>query len=142
MRHGRDIVSWQHCIMGARCVKPPDFARELVPDGALLFCSNALLGSFHLFSFGLDMCYIIVYTIFKQGSISNEKSYSIHELSNDTETVLSFVAAEHLAVITENGKPSALMIGVSEENFEETLSILKQMKDMHKNQRENEKVGS
>ena len=34
------------------------------------------------------------------------------------------------------------MIGVSEENFEETLSILKQMKDMHKNQRENEKVGS
>lgn len=70
------------------------------------------------------------------------KSYSIHELSNDTETVLSFVAAEHLAVITENGKPSALMIGVSEENFEETLSILKQMKDMHKNQRENEKVGS
>ena len=68
--------------------------------------------------------------------------YSIHELSNNTETVLSSVAAEHLVVITENGKPSALMIEVSEENFEETLSILKQMKDMHKNQRENEKVGS
>ena len=39
--------------------------------------------------------------------------YSIHELSNNTETVLSSVAAEHLVVITENGKPSALMIEVS-----------------------------
>ena len=66
--------------------------------------------------------------------------YSIHELSNNTETVLSSVAAEHLVVITENGKPSALMVGVSEENFEETLSILKQMKVMRKNQREDENV--
>ena len=66
--------------------------------------------------------------------------YSIHELSNNTETVLSSVAAEHLVVITENGKPSALMIEVSEENFEETLSILKQMKGMRKNQREDENV--
>ena len=66
--------------------------------------------------------------------------YSIHELSNNTETVLSSVAAEHLVVITENGKPSALMVGVSEENFEETLSILKQMKDMRKNQREDVNV--
>lgn len=66
--------------------------------------------------------------------------YSIHELSNNTETVFSSVAAEHLVVITENGKPSALMIEVSEENFEETLSILKQMKDMRKNQREDENV--
>lgn len=66
--------------------------------------------------------------------------YSIHELSNNTETVLSSVAAEHLVVITENGKPSALMIEVSEENFEETLSILKQMKVMHKNQGKDENV--
>lgn len=66
--------------------------------------------------------------------------YSIHELSNNTETVFSSVAAEHLVVITENGKPSALMIEVSEENFEETLSILKQMKVMRKNQREDENV--
>lgn len=66
--------------------------------------------------------------------------YSIHELSNNTETVLSSVAAEHLVVITENGKPSALMIEVSEENFEETLSILKQMKVMRNNQREDENV--
>ena len=66
--------------------------------------------------------------------------YSIHELSNNTETVLSAVAAEHLVVITENGKPSALMIEVSEENFEETFSILKQMKVMRKNQREDENV--
>lgn len=66
--------------------------------------------------------------------------YSIHKLSNNTETVLSSVAAEHLVVITENGKPSALMIEVSEENFEETLSILKQMKVMRNNQREDENV--
>ena len=66
--------------------------------------------------------------------------YSIHELSNNTEIVLFSVAAEHLVVITENGKPSALMIEVSEGNFEETLSILKQMKVMHKNQREDENV--
>ena len=66
--------------------------------------------------------------------------YGIHELSNNTETVLSSVAAEHLVVITENGKPSALVIEVSEENFEETLSILKQMKVMRKNQREDENV--
>ena len=66
--------------------------------------------------------------------------YSIHELSNNTETVLSSVAAEHLVVITENGKPFALMIEVSEENFEETLSILKQIEEKHKNQREDENV--
>lgn len=66
--------------------------------------------------------------------------YSIHEVSNNAETVLSSVAAEHLVVITENGKPSALMIKVSEENFEETLSILKQIEEKHKNQREDENV--
>lgn len=53
--------------------------------------------------------------------------YGIRELSNNTKTVLSSVTPENLVVITDNGKPTALMIKLSEETFEETLSMWKQM---------------
>lgn len=53
--------------------------------------------------------------------------YGIRELSNNTKTVLSSVDSGNQVVITDNGKPTALMIKISEENFEETLSLLKQM---------------
>lgn len=68
--------------------------------------------------------------------------YGIRELSNNTKTVLSSVTPENLVVITDNGKPTALMIKISEDTFEEVLLLWKQVESMRKNQRENKKYGS
>ena len=40
--------------------------------------------------------------------------YGIRELSNNTKAVMTNLAANKKAVITDNGKPSALMIGINE----------------------------
>ena len=68
--------------------------------------------------------------------------YGIRELSNNTKTVLSSVTPENLVVITDNGKPTALMIKISEDTFEEVLLLWKQVESMRTNQRENKKYGS
>lgn len=68
--------------------------------------------------------------------------YGIRELSNNTKSVLSSVTPENLVVITDNGKPTALMIKISEDTFEEVLLLWKQVESMRKNQRENKKYGS
>lgn len=70
------------------------------------------------------------------------KFYGIRELSNNTKTVLSSVAEENLVVITDNGKPTALMVQISEDTFEEVLFLWKQVGNMRTNQRENENYGS
>lgn len=68
--------------------------------------------------------------------------YGIRELSNNTKSVLSSVTPENLVVITDNGKPTALMIKISEDTFEEVLLLWKQVESMRTNQRENKKYGS
>ena len=68
--------------------------------------------------------------------------YGIRELSNNTKSVLSSVNKKNLVVITDNGKPTALMIKISEDTFEEVLLLWKQVESMRKNQRENKKYGS
>lgn len=68
--------------------------------------------------------------------------YGIRELSNNTKTVLSSVTPENLVVITDNGKPTALMIKISEDTFEEVLLLWKQVESMRITQRENKKYGS
>ena len=53
---------------------PLFLSRELeLPDGFLsCFTAMSFPDRFVVFSFGLDMCYIIVYTLFKQGGMSSE----------------------------------------------------------------------
>ena len=54
--------------------------------------------------------------------------YGIRELSNNTKNVITSVNQNGSAVITDNGKPAALMISISEENFEATLDAVRQMR--------------
>ena len=54
--------------------------------------------------------------------------YGIRELSNNTKNVMTSVNQNGSAVITDNGKPAALMISISEENFEATLDAIRQMR--------------
>lgn len=54
--------------------------------------------------------------------------YGVRELSNNTKNVLSSVSENGTAVITDNGKPAALMIGISEKDFESVLDMVRQMK--------------
>ena len=54
--------------------------------------------------------------------------YGMRELSNNTKNVMTSVNQNGSAVITDNGKPAALMISISEENFEATLDAIRQMR--------------
>ena len=53
--------------------------------------------------------------------------YGIRELSNNTKAVMTNLAANKKAVITDNGKPSALMIGINESNFEAVLAFVQKL---------------
>ena len=54
--------------------------------------------------------------------------YSVKELSNITKSVLNTVSKNETAIITENGKPTAIMIGITEDSFESMYALLQQMK--------------
>lgn len=53
--------------------------------------------------------------------------YGIRELSNNTKGVLSTVAAGKKVIITDNGKPAALMLHLTEDNFEEMLMLAQRL---------------
>ncbi len=54
--------------------------------------------------------------------------YGVRELSNNTKNVLNTVSQNGSAIITDNGKPAAIMIGITEESFESTLAMVQQLK--------------
>ncbi len=54
--------------------------------------------------------------------------YGMRELSNNTKSVMSTVAENGSAIITDNGKPTALVIGVTEDSFEMALAMVQQMR--------------
>ena len=56
--------------------------------------------------------------------------YSIRDLKNTTKTVCENVHSYGQAVITNNGKPSMLMLDISENDYEITLQAIKQAKAM------------
>ncbi|MBR1671610.1 MAG: PIN domain-containing protein, partial [Fretibacterium sp.] len=58
------------------------------------------------------------------------KFYSIRDLRSATKDVCLDVRANGEAVITNNGKPSLLMLDISEDNFEEILRAVRQAKAM------------
>ncbi len=51
----------------------------------------------------------------------------VRELSNNTKAVLENVSQGNKVIITDNGKPSALMIQINENNFELVLSLVQQL---------------
>ena len=53
--------------------------------------------------------------------------YGIRELSNNTKAVLATVSAGNRVIITENGKPTAIMLKITEDTFEETLVLAQQL---------------
>lgn len=56
--------------------------------------------------------------------------YGVRELSNNTKTVLSSVSRGKKAIITDNGKPTAIMLGITEDTFEQVLSLVQRMEGL------------
>ena len=50
--------------------------------------------------------------------------YSIRELRTETKNIYENILQNGEAVITNNGKPSMLMINISEDNFDEIFKLV------------------
>ena len=50
--------------------------------------------------------------------------YGIRDLSNNTKSVMSSVSTNKKVIITDNGKPSAIMLSINESNFETILAFV------------------
>ncbi|MCL2627985.1 MAG: type II toxin-antitoxin system Phd/YefM family antitoxin [Oscillospiraceae bacterium] len=72
------------------------------------------------------------------------KFVSIRDFRNSSKEILERVNNNEKVVITNNGKPAAIMIGVKEDDFEEVYSFIlqaKAMKSFHKIREEAAKRG-
>ena len=58
------------------------------------------------------------------------KFYSVRDLCTDSESMWADLASGDEIVLTNNGKPSALMIGIPEGCFDETVQAVRQAKAM------------
>lgn len=56
--------------------------------------------------------------------------YSIRDLRSETKNICEKVRQSGEAVITNNGKPSVLMLDISEDNFDEVVRAIRQAKAM------------
>ncbi|NLC43069.1 MAG: type II toxin-antitoxin system prevent-host-death family antitoxin [Clostridiales bacterium] len=56
--------------------------------------------------------------------------YSIRDLRTNTKNMWNSLANGEEIIITNNGKPAAVMLDVSDDNFEETLQAIRQAKAM------------
>lgn len=56
--------------------------------------------------------------------------YSVRDLRNTTKTIWEQLASDGEVVITNNGKPKAIMIDIEDGSFEETVRAIKQAKAM------------
>ena len=56
--------------------------------------------------------------------------YSIRELRTETKNIYENILQNGEAVITNNGKPSMLLINISEDNFDEILRAVRQARAM------------
>ena len=52
---------------------------------------------------------------------------TVRELSKSPKTALAKLDKDRKAIITNNGKPQALMLKIDEDNFEQTLAMIEQM---------------
>ena len=53
--------------------------------------------------------------------------YGIRDLSNNTKSVMSSVSTNKKVMITDNGKPSAIMLSINESNFETILAFVQKL---------------
>ena len=53
--------------------------------------------------------------------------YGIRDLSNNTKSVMSSVSTNKKVIITDNGKPSAIMLIINESNFETILAFVQKL---------------
>ena len=53
--------------------------------------------------------------------------YVIRDLSNNTKNVMTSVSTNKKVIITDNGKPSAIMLSINESNFETVLSFVQKL---------------
>lgn len=56
--------------------------------------------------------------------------YSIRDLRSETKNICENIRRDGEAVITNNGKPTLLMLDISEDNFDEILRAVRQAKSM------------
>ena len=56
--------------------------------------------------------------------------YSIRDLRSETKNICEKVCQSGEVVITNNGKPSVLMLDISEDNFDEVVRAIRQAKAM------------
>lgn len=56
--------------------------------------------------------------------------YSIRDLRSETKNICEKVRQSGEVVITNNGKPSVLMLDISEDNFDEVVRAVRQAKAM------------
>ena len=56
--------------------------------------------------------------------------YSIRDLRSETRNICEKVRQTGEVVITNNGKPSVLMLDISEDNFDEVVRAIRQAKAM------------
>ena len=54
--------------------------------------------------------------------------YSARELRNNTKSIWKELSEDNDVVITNNGKPYALMVGIPEGRFDETIRAIRQAK--------------
>lgn len=58
------------------------------------------------------------------------KFYPVDELKTMPESIIGSLTAIDEAVITEGGKPAAIMLKVSNDNFDEMIQVIRQVKAM------------
>ena len=58
------------------------------------------------------------------------KFYSVRDLRTTPKSIWDNLNNDGEAVITNNGKPTALLIDIAEESFEETIKAIRQAKAM------------
>lgn len=58
------------------------------------------------------------------------KFYSVRDLRTDSKSMWENLRGNGEAIITNNGKPAALMIDISEDNFEIMIQAIRQAKAM------------
>ena len=56
--------------------------------------------------------------------------YSVRDLRTESKSIWESLANDGEAVITNNGKPTAVMLSVANDNFEEVLKAVRQVRAM------------
>ena len=54
--------------------------------------------------------------------------YTVNDLIKNPENILENLSADGEAIITNNGKPTAILLDIADGNFEETIEAIRQAK--------------